>query len=112
MRANPQVVDGMRSALNVSVGMNNAMSLKELAARLGCHTRRISEAAAALAREGYPVGSQAGVGYWRIANESERLAAIAPEVHRLRSIADRLRGLDKFAASRVAQLALDLEGKP
>jgi hypothetical protein len=110
--ADPGVVRSLRSLLDAEgVGMSRAIPLATVAARLGVHSRRCSEAAAELAATGYPVGSVAGVGLWRIEDEEERRLAIRPEAHRLVSIARRLDGLGwRDAARDLRQLALSLGG--
>lgn len=111
--ADPQTVGALREWLDRHEGQGKAAHLRTVAAILGVHSRRVTEAVAFLAAEGYPVGSVAGIGIWRLANDEERSAAICPEVNRLRSIARKLRGLGRVAfAGRLEQLALDLEAQP
>jgi hypothetical protein len=89
--------------------MEHAIPLSEAAHILLCHSRRVSEAVSFLQAQGYPVGSVAGVGIFRIKNEDERQKAIRPEAHRLVSIARKLDGLGwRQAAKDLRQLALNL----
>lgn len=106
--ADPGVVRSLRSLLDSeAVGLDRAIPLAVVASRLGCHSRRVSEAMAEIAGEGY--GSVAGRGLFKIETENDRRAAIRPEANRLVSIAARLDGLGwRDVAADLRQLALDL----
>jgi hypothetical protein len=108
----PQVIGALRDMLDdTPAGMAHAFPLADAAHLLLCHTRRVTEAVSFLQAQGYPVGSVAGVGIFRIKDEKERQAAIRPEAHRLVSIAKKLRGLGwRRQAAAVEQLALELTG--
>ncbi len=118
--ADPQVVGALREYLDDRpAGMVYAVPLSKLPEllRAWCcltsapHTRRVTEAVSFLQAEGYPVGSIAGIGIFRIKDEEERQRAIRPEVHRLASIARKLEGLGYRKAARdLRQMALDLGG--
>lgn len=106
----PQIVGAVREALDAEhVGMSRAISLVDLANKLRCHSRRVTEAVSFLQAEGYPAASVAGIGIWRYAGESERKRAIRPEASRLYKIARKLKGMGwRREAALVEQLALDL----
>jgi hypothetical protein len=108
--ADPRVVGALRELLDgYAVGMQAAIPLAEVARRLGCHSRRVSEALAFLQCQHGEHGSIAGVGLFRIANEEERQRAIRPEAHRLTKIAAKLEGLGwRKKAAELRQLAFDL----
>jgi hypothetical protein len=108
--ADPGVVRSLRSLLDSeAVGVERAIPLAVVAARLGCHSRRVSEAMAEIAGKGY--GSIAGRGMFRIANEDERLLAIRPEANRLRALAKKLDGWGwRRQAAVLEQMALELGG--
>jgi hypothetical protein len=98
----PQLTYGLQAYLRHScVGRENAASLRELAGVFHIHSRRISEAVAFLVAEGEPIGAVSGVGFWIVASEEERQAALVPERRRLASIQRRLRGLDPALARAV-----------
>jgi Mn-dependent DtxR family transcriptional regulator len=109
--ADPRVVANLRSLLDgEAVGIDRALPLAVVASRLGVHSRRVSEAMAELAAEGY--GSVAGRGLFKIANEDERRIVIRAEAHRLVSVAARLDGYGwRDAARDLRQLALRLDGE-
>jgi hypothetical protein len=108
--ADPQVVGALREALDSDhVGMSRAISLVDLANKLRCHSRRVTEAVAFLQAEGYPAASVAGIGIWKYASESERRRAIRPEASRLVKLSKKLQGMGwRREAAVVAQLALEL----
>jgi hypothetical protein len=112
--ADPQVVGALRSLLDSeAVGIDRAIPLAVVASRLGCHSRRVSEALSFLQAERGEHGSIAGVGLFRIASEEERQRAIRPEAHRLVSIAAKLEGLGwRQQARDLRQLALALGSQP
>jgi hypothetical protein len=110
--ADPQIVGSLRELLDSeAVGMGRALPLSLVARRLGCHSRRVTEALSFLQAQRGEHGSIAGVGLFRIANEEERRRAIRPEASRLRKIAAKLEGLgwrDKARDLRQLALSLDL----
>jgi hypothetical protein len=108
--ADPQIVGAVREALDSDhVGMSRAISLVDLANKLRCHSRRVTEAVSFLQAEKYPAASVAGIGIWKYANEAERRRAIRPEASRLVKLSRKLEGMGwRREAAVVAQLALDL----
>jgi hypothetical protein len=109
--ADPQIVGALRELLDSeAVGMGRALPLLEVARRIGCHSRRVSEALSFLQAARGEHGSISGVGLFRIASEEERRRAIRPEAHRLVTIAAKLEGLGwRDKARDLRQMALDLE---
>ena len=107
--AYPGVVRSLRSLLDSEgVGIDRAIPLAVVASRLNVHSRRVSEAMAALAAQGY--GSVAGKGLFRITTEDERRIVIRAEAHRLVAVAARLDGYGwRDAAADLRQLALRLD---
>lgn len=69
--------------------------------------RSIGEAMRFLEAQGLAIGSRSGCGYW-VMEADERGLALAPEVRRIRSIAKRLRALDRALYERI-QAALPME---
>jgi Mn-dependent DtxR family transcriptional regulator len=106
--ADPGVVRSLRSLLDSeAVGLARAIPLAVVARRLDTHSRRVTEAMAALAAEGY--GSIAGRGLFKIETEDERRLVIRAEAHRLVAVAARLDGYGwRDAARDLRQLALSL----
>ena len=111
--ADPQVVGALREILEDAEGIEKAIPLADLANFMGVHSRRVTEAVSFLQAWHYPVGSVAGIGIWKIKDESERQRAIRPEARRLASIAVKLHGLGfRDQARDLRQLALSLAAVP
>lgn len=75
------------------VGMDNAISAKQLAERVGTHPSTVRNWIEELRQQGWPIGSKNGVGYFLISSDEEFRAVMASWEDRRQSAAETMEHL-------------------
>ena len=75
------------------VGMDNAISAKQLADRLGSNPSTVRNWIEDLRQQGWPIGSKNGYGYFLIDSDDEFRDVMASMEHRRRSAAETMEAL-------------------
>lgn len=75
------------------VGMDNAISAKELAERVGTHPSTVRNWIEDLRQQGWPIGSKNGAGYFLIGSDDEFRRVMASWEERRQSAAETMQAL-------------------